>query len=322
MLKPKTYGPLNTLGDFLAFVAFWLAMWFFRLLPRRLALSLGALLGSLGRFIPREAQRVRSHLQLAYPEWTAAQVEKTTRQVFAHLGVVGIEVLRLSGWRGEKDSRLFSVEGLEHLQQAEAEGKGVLVMSAHIGFWESIGLMLPSLGFTHLAGVAKTIRNAFITRYMARQRLKHGGMLIDAHRGASKIVRALADKRVLVILMDQRTAVNEGVTVPFFGREASTTPVVSKIAAKQGVPVVPCFIYRNPDYTYRMVFEPALQLDEDKGEEALVRNTALMTQHIEDAIRREPGQWCWNYRRWVMKKRPPEEIVAQREHFGSANPFD
>jgi len=322
MLKAKTYGPLNTISDFLAFVAFWLLMWGFRLLPRRVALGSGALLGGLVRFSRREAGRVRGNLGKAFPEWSQEQVETTSRKVFAHLGLVGAEVLRLGGWRGARELERFTIEGLEHLRAAEAQGKGVVLMSAHIGFWESIALLLPSLGFTHLAGVAKTIRNAFITRYMARQRLKHGGMLIDAHRGASKIVRALAEKRILVILMDQRTNVNEGVMVPFFGREASTTPVVAKIAAKQGVPVVPCFVYRNPDFTYRMVFEPALALDESKGEEALVHNTALMTARIEEAIRQDPGQWCWNYRRWDMKGRPPEEIAAQREHFGSANPFD
>jgi len=318
----KTYGPLNTVADFIAFVFFWLAMGCFRLLPRRLALGLGRWLGRLGVLNRREAKRARDHLRQAFPEWTPAELARVERRVFEHLGIVAIEVLRLGSWDGARMRTLFSVEGLEHLQQAEARGKGVLLMSAHIGFWESIGLLLPTLGFTHLAGVAKTIRNAFITRYMARQRLKHGGMLIDAHRGAVKIMRALAEKRVLVILMDQRTVVNEGVPVPFFGREASTTPIVAKLAAKQGVPVVPCYVYRNPDFSYRMVFEPALELEENGSEAALVANTAKMTASIEAAIRRDPGQWCWNYRRWSMKRRPPEEIAAQREHFGSANPFD
>ena len=318
----KTYGPLNTVKDYLAFLAFWGAMWFFRILPRSLALGLGAALGRFGRLSARERGRVRGNLQQAFPEWDEERLSRVERQVFRHLGIVGVEVLRLGGWNGRRVMQDFAIEGLEHLREAEAQGKGVLLMSAHIGFWESIALMLPSLGYTHIAGVAKTIRNAYITRYMAHQRLKHGGMLIDAHRGAAKIVRALSEKRILVILMDQRTAVNEGVLVPFFGREASTTPIVAKIAAKQGVPVIPCFVYRNPEHSYRMVFEPALELDEDKGEEALVSNTALMTERIEQAIRRDPGQWCWNYRRWDMKRRPPEEIAAQREHFGSANPFD
>jgi len=318
----KTYGPLNTVADYLAFIAFWLLMWLFRLLPRRLALRLGALLGGLTRLSKREKRRVHDNLRQSFPEWSEAQLAPVARRVFAHLGMVAVEVLRLGGWNGARMRDLIEVEGLEHLREAEARGKGVLLMSAHIGFWEAIALFLPTLGFTHLAGVAKTLRNAFITRYMARQRLKHGGMLIDAHRGASRIVRALAEKRVLVILMDQRTSVNEGVLVPFFGRDASTTPIVAKIAAKQGVPVVPCYVCRNPDLTYRMVFEPALELEENGSEEALVANTAKMTASIEAAIRRDPGQWCWNYRRWDMKRRPPEEIAAQREHFGSANPFD
>jgi KDO2-lipid IV(A) lauroyltransferase len=88
------------------------------------------------------------------------------------------------------------------------------------------------------------------------------------------------------------------VLVPFFGRPAWTTPIIAEIAMKYGVPVVPAFAWWLPGHRYRMEIHPAFKLEGELTAEQIVANTALLTRHIEEAVRRDPSQWFWVHRRW------------------------
>ncbi|HXV20960.1 MAG TPA: lysophospholipid acyltransferase family protein [Desulfuromonadales bacterium] len=277
-----------------------------RVLPRRLALKLGAGIGSLTPYLlPRRRQIAHANLRRAYPEKSEAEIRAIMAKMFRHLGKSGFEMLLVDRFKAGHDlESFFEIHGLENLHDAYALDRGVFLLSGHIGFWEVGTFFLGALGFP-ADFVAKQMRNPYIGRHFEKLREAGGGRVIDARQGARKIVRSLAEKRVVCVLLDQHTSPKTSVKVDFFGRPAYTTPIITQIAMKYDVPIVPAFTYRTGDDRYRVYFEPALRLPNDPTPEAIVEQTARLTSCIEAAVRKDPHQWFWVHRRWRDKPGRP-----------------
>lgn len=273
-----------------------------RVLPRRLALKLGALIGACTPYlIPKRKQTAYANLRRAFPEKSEAEIRSIMAKMFRHLGKSAFEMLLVDTFKTDRDlERYFKFHGLEHLREAYALDRGLFIVSGHIGFWEVGTFFLGALGFP-ADFVAKQMRNPYIGRHFEKLREAGGGRVIDARQGARRIVRSLAEKRVVCVLLDQHTAPKTSVKVDFFGRPAYTTPIITQIAMKYDVPIVPVFTYRTEDDRYQVYCEPALRLANDPTPETIAKQTALLTAHIEAAVRKAPHQWFWVHRRWRDK---------------------
>jgi KDO2-lipid IV(A) lauroyltransferase len=270
-----------------------------RALPRRTALALGRKLGSLGRWLlPRRREIARVNLQHAFPEMAAAEREAIIRQMFSYLGTGFAEMLRLDlSKEAACIERDFIIDGQEHLRQALAEGRGCILLTGHLGFWEAGNFIFSKLGYP-IGIVAKSMRNPLTDRYFLRMREMAGGYIINSRNGARRILKALQQNHLVGILIDQHAGRHRGVKVPFFGRPAWTTPIIAELAMKYRVPIVPVFCWWLPGDRYRLEIAPMILLEGAQTPEQVVDNTALMTRIIEAAIRRDPAQWFWVHRRW------------------------
>lgn len=289
----------RTLRNYLEYGLFLLIFHLVRRLPRALALALGARLGTLARLLlGRRRRRAAENLRLAFPEASADQIAAWVREHFRHLGIIGIESLRLDDYADpELRRRALDIHGFEHFSAAYAMGKGVLLMTAHLGFWELGTILLPALGFP-VDFVYKRMKNPFVEQKLVALRESAGGGSIEKHRAARKILRSLAANRGVAILIDQRLGRREAVVVDFFGRPANTTPIITEMAMRQGIPIVPAFGWRLPDGRYHIVAKEPIVFANDPDPQAVVRNTALLTQRVEEAVRQAPAQWFWVHDRW------------------------
>jgi KDO2-lipid IV(A) lauroyltransferase len=271
----------------------------FRILPRSAALSLGRKLGTLGLLLqPNRALIAEDNLRHAFPGMQKAERKKIIKQVFTNLGVGLVEMLRLDLFDGKKDlEKYFTIEGEEHIYEALASGKGCILLTGHLGFWEAGSFVFPVLGLP-TAIVAKPMKNPLVDGYFRRLRESYGGYVIDSRKGARRIFKALQNNHLVGILMDQHTARNQAVRVPFFGRPAYTTPVIAQLAMKFQVPVVPVFAYRDSRNTYQVRVSPPLVLETDLSEKGILTGTTLLTTMIEEGIQHDIGQWFWVHRRW------------------------
>ncbi len=270
-----------------------------RLLPRRWALGLGAGLGRISRHILKKRCRTaRENLLLAFPDLAPDVLDRTLAGVFRHLGISAVEMLLLDRFRGEEDLRRYiTVLGEEHLRGALTHGRGAFILTGHIGFWEIGTFVLPALGIP-VDFVAKRMKNPFIDRYFQRLREAAGGRVLDARQGARRIIKSLGENRAVALLIDQHTTPHRAVQVPFFGRPAWTTPIITQIAMKLGVPVVPSFSRRLPGHRYEIEFQEPILFSPSDDPEIVVANTALLTGRIETAVRQNVAQWFWVHRRW------------------------
>jgi Kdo2-lipid IVA lauroyltransferase/acyltransferase len=268
-------------------------------LPPRLAGWLGRRLGDIAFLLLGSRRRVAlENLERAFPGQTPHERRRLCRRSFQHLGLSAMELCRALVRPVETLLPEFSVEGLDNLKSVmEGDGRA-LVVSAHLGNWELLGLAHALSGY-RLAVVARRLDSPALEDLASRLRTKTGVELIDKRQALRPVLTALRRGRFVGILLDQNASRREGVFVPFFGIPASTSRSIAVLSLRTQTPIVPIFIRRAPGGGHQVVVKPALQASSPNGgEDAVVELTMLCTQAIEDAIREAPEQWLWVHRRW------------------------
>ena len=271
--------------------------------PRRVLLSLGSVVGRLGYYMDRRHRRIAlENLHLAYGDQLD---ERDARQIvlacWTHFGRIVFDSLSFPRLSASSLGSIVHYDGLNHIREAYARGKGVLLFSGHFGHWELVALMQGYLDLP-LALVIRPLDNPILEARLVRIRRQSGNVIIY-HRGAVReMVKALRRGRGVAIVIDQ-DARNHGVFVPFFGRLASTTPSLASLALKTGASVVPVFSVPGKDGSYRVIYEPPVEVKETGNPDGdALQITAECTAIIERWVRRHPELWLWMHRRW---KTPP-----------------
>lgn len=232
----------------------------------------------------------------------APEAEQVVRGMYRHLGRSFVELFLMAGRPARLDTAGLpvEVEGRAHLEAALAEGRGVLVLSGHLGNFE----LLVRLGGA-LDRPTWVVTNAFRSRLAERlwRALRAGGPgLLPASGSGRAVLRALGRGEVVAFVLDQNVPPRGAVFVPFFGRLAATSPGLAKVALRSGAPIVPVFAERV-EGGHRLVVEPPIRAAGTGDRSGDVeRVTARCVGVVEAAIRRAPEQWLWIHRRW--KTRP------------------
>ena len=272
------------------------------LLGRSRALKVGEWCGRLYYRLDARHRRVaRRNLEIAFPHWSEERREETVRRTFAQLGRSLAEFAFLPRWN--RDTVPLDLEGMENLERALERGKGALIVTAHFGMWELLAFGSSLMG-RPVALVARRMSNRRLDRYINRVRSRHGNKVIYKHEAAGGIMRALRDKRVVGVLMDQNDS--HGVFVDFFGLPAATSTGVAVLARRTGAPVLPSFVlYDEASGRHRIVVGEEIPLADNDDGDGPRRDTSRFMKVVEDMARRHPEQYFWLHRRW--KTRPPGE---------------
>ncbi len=285
----------------------WLLVRGLGILPRGLARAIGALVGALAYTLFGRLRRVGlKNLTLAYPEWTGDARERTLRCVYRNLGYQLAEFCLMSGYTKEQASRWIEYDGLEHYLAARARGRGVLVVTGHLGAWELSSFYHALVGYP-MGLVIRRLDNPLVDRFVNRIRCLHGNRVIHKDDFARGLIASMRAGETVGILMDTNMTPPQGIFVPYFGVDACTGAGLARIALKTDASVLPGFlVWDEPRKKYRLRFGACMNLVRTGDPEADIRlNTAAFTQAIEDAVRRNPEQWLWMHRRW--KTRPAGE---------------
>lgn len=265
----------------------------------------GAALGGLAyRPLGLRRRLVESHLRLAFPEQGEAWIRATAAAAYAHLGREALALLRLSALRGEEVLACTEVEGLQAFRAALGLGRGLVLVTGHLGNWEIGGAALAARGIP-LAVVAQRQSNPLFDRSIVDARERLGMRVIERGRAPRLGLRALREGRAVAFVADQ-DARRAGVFVPFFGRPASTHRGPALLALRTGAPLFLGTALRTPAGGYRVRVEEVEVERTGEVDNVVHRLTAAFTARLEEAVRAAPEQYFWHHRRW--KTRPVEEL--------------
>jgi|TARA_B100000809_G_scaffold82784_1_gene81091 KDO2-lipid IV(A) lauroyltransferase len=268
-------------------------------LPEALALSVGSLLGWIAGSVLRVRRtEVDEHLFLAFPERTDAWRHDVARASYAHLGREAVATLRLSRATDKDLNARIRIPDLALFRSAVEEGRGVILVTGHLGNWEVGGGAFTSRGIS-LDAIAKGMANKAIGDAIAGVRERLGIGLIHMDEVAREVPRSLLRGRVVAILADQH-AHKGGILVSFFGREASTTRAPALFAIRTGAPIFLGIALRDPGWRQRYTVSLERIDFQSSGEvDADIRGlTAAHSAALERAVRLAPEQYFWQHRRW------------------------
>ena len=284
-----------------------------RALPRGTREKLGR---SLGRFylriVPSRRRILFENLSRAFPEKTAEEIAAIGYASAEWIGAAFVDFLEVSRLSAETVRERIRIAGGENFEQARARGKGVFLLSAHIGGWE-LGAIRAGLVSEPIAPVVRPLDNALLERELAARRTRLGNRIIAKRDAARDILKAMSAGETVAILVDQNVLAREAVFVPFFGRLAATTPALALFQLKTDAAVVPVFTWPEGNGRYRLEFEAPILAEEFRHlprEDAVRSATARYMEVTEAAVRKAPDVWLWMHDRW--RTRPVDQEAGSR----------
>jgi len=272
------------------------------LLPWPLLYRLGDAVAALWRTVDaRESRVARRNLELAFPELDAAGRQRLHRQILRTTARQALETLKLWTRPPQRNLALLRERHGEALYEAAlAAGKGVIVAAPHFGNWELLNQWLASRG--PIAIVYRPPESAVGDAFLQQVREVDNVRQVRAEGPAVRqLWKTLKEGGAVGILPDQQPKAGDGEFAPFFGVQALTMTLLSRLAERTGAPVLFAWCERigdGPGFALHVEPAPAGIADPDPQQAV-----ACLNREVERIARRAPAQYQWTYKRYTL--RPP-----------------
>ena len=278
-LKPQYWG-------------IWLGIFFLLLLAFVSFRLRDKLAGKLGIWIGHKAKkqrtRAQTNLQYCFPHWTEQQREQVIDKMFAVVAQVmfGIgEIAIRSKKHLQKRSEFI---GLEHIEQAKAEGKNIILMVPHGWAIDASGIILHTQGMP-MTSMYNPHRNPLVDWLWTITRQRFGGKMHARQNGIKPFLNHVRKGEMGYYLPDEDFGAEQSVFVDFFGTYKATLPGLNKMAKLSKAVVIPMFPRYNAEAgKYEMEIHPAMNLSDDPEQSA-----RAMNEEIESFVTPAPEQYVW-----------------------------
>jgi KDO2-lipid IV(A) lauroyltransferase len=269
-----------------------------RVMPDAVVRACGTTLGIAFYTIDRAHRRIAErNLATAFPARSEAERRAIARAAFAHFGRLLFELLKFSTLSREQMLARVEFDGEERARLAYAQGKGVLFITGHFGFWE-LHAMVHALQIEPIGLLARALDNAELNQLLEQMRQGTGNTVIYRQGTIRRVMRALQAGQGVAVLIDQHVMTRDAIYVDFFERPAATTSAVAALALRTGAPVVPVFALPLPGGRYRLIYEHPVAPPSGESIDAVHDFTQRCTDVLEMYVRRHPDLWLWMHRRW------------------------
>lgn len=279
----------------------WFALGLMRIVAR-LPLSwienLGTAFGELLYHVLIGRRRIGEiNLGIAFPQADRKEIKRLNRLCFHNIGIAAFE-LGLSWWEHQRLQAVCEIQGLDHLLQAQQQGKGVIILTAHFTCLEIGGPILNT--YVPFQVMYKRAHNKLFDAFMRYHRGRLYKAIVDHHKPIT-LIKGLKKGYAAWYAPDQDFGGKDTIFVPFFGVEATALTAPARFAKMSGAPVVPYYIMRKPQgQGYKLVILPVLDnFPTDNAEQDALR----INQVLEHMIMQNPQQYLWVHKRY--KNRPP-----------------
>ncbi len=289
------------------YLATWLGLgflWLIHILPFPCQLYTGKVLGILAYALAKRRRLItEKNIELCFPELSPNDQKKLVIQTFIE-NATGLIETSLTFW-GNIEAMRYRVTflGLEHLQTAINQGKGIILIGAHYSNLD-LGGALFSL-FSQIDIVYRPHNNLLFDLFLRRARAKWADKVIPRNQ-IKEALRTLKQGHVFWFPADQDYGAHSSVFAPFFGVDAATITTPSRLAKLSGAPVLILGHHRKNDNSgYIVSTTPPLP---NFPTESLVADAGTVNAAIEKQIRKAPAQYMWVHRRFKTRKEGAEKI--------------
>ncbi len=228
-----------------------------------------------------------------------ARANEIAEQSLRRFGRMIVEVMRFPLLHEDNLDKLVKVEGLEYLEAAYRQDKGVIVATGHFGNWELLGATIALHGYP-LLSITRKQNNKYMDRFINEYR-EMVGQKVAYNRGSHGLLaisRILKGKKLLGILYDQDTN-DDGVEIDFFGKDSIIPLGAAALSRLYGSPILPAFPHNNSDGTCTVKIYPPLYTPKTKNKEqdfyTVTRELVII---LEQEIISNPEMWFWAHDRW------------------------
>ena len=270
------------------------------LLPYRAQLGIGKWLGRLGhRLVPKRRAIVRRNLALAFPELSEEERNSLAVRHFEALGASLME-LALARWASDAwHQSMTRIEGVEHVERAVRDGRGIIFLSAHFTTLEISGPVLKA-NSPPFELVYRRFRSDFLTEIIRTTRERSGRGTIEKN-DIKRMIRCLREGTPVWYAPDQSYNRKQSAVVPFFGVPAMTNIATTKLAQLGKAVALPYLPRRLPEGGYVISIKPPL---EDFPSDDPVEDTKKYVAVLEEHIRQCPEQYYWIHRKYKNLPEP------------------
>lgn len=253
--------------------------------------SLGATFAAVMRWFPPAARRFDREAIRVFPDMAPAARAKLGQDMGRQMGQTLFEIYHDAEFQAHTHKFNASGPGLDALEQANAAGKGAIIVSGHFGQWEAIRAVIKMRGMESGA-VYRPNKNRHYERRIKTAIQAGGTPIIATGRvGTKALVKHVRSGGIVSILLDEKYA--GGVRLPFLGVDALTSLATAQLALKYDLPMIPAYGVRNEDgHTFRVEFEAPIEKSDP------ITMTRAFNDSLSARIRANPDQWYWLLGRW------------------------
>lgn len=283
-----------------------------RLMPNALVDACGSTLGLTFHAFDRAHRRVAArNVAAAFPTRTPAEHAAIVRGTFEHFGKLLFQLLKFSTLTDAQMLARVEFDGEERVRAAYAQGKGVLFVTGHFGYWE-LQALVHALKLRPMSVMARALDNPGLHHLLEQMRTRTGNGVIYRQGTLRRAMRVLHDGGSVGVLIDQHIQSRDAIQVDFFNRPASTTPIVAALAMRTGARIVPLFALPLGGGRYKMIYEHAIEPPAADTVDPIRELTQRCTDVLEMYVRRHPNLWLWMHRRW---REPSGGTTTERSMF-------
>lgn len=248
-------------------------------------------------FSPRDRWAVINNLQAVTGENDKKILNRYAYQVYGNFAKYLVDFFRFFKIDNDYIKKYIKLENLDYLDNILKKGKGMVILTAHLGNWELGGIVVSKLGYP-LNAIVLNHKQKLVNDFFTNQRSLGGAKFIPLGASVRKAFECLSHNEILAILADHDFLKN-GFKINFFGKSTIIPKGPALLSLKLGSPIVPCFILRQPDDTFRFVFESPVNFSSTGNVDSdAISLTQSCTKVLEKYIRLYPTQWYMFRKFW------------------------
>ncbi len=289
---------MGFLIDYLAYISVKILSIIFTLIPTKLALKIGSILGILAYYVDIKHKAVAyDNISIAFPGKSIPERKEIVRGLFINFALSLVELLRLSVVTTSYFEKYIEFEGRRHIEDAVKKAKGLIFLAVHFGSWELSNIICVKLGLTYKVIAREQKRYSKLNELLNSYRQALGTVVVTRGITTREIVKSLHNNEVVGMVADQGG--RDGCLVDFFGKDASMPTGAIRLALKLDAPVLLAFIVRKHGPFHQVIIKSELELVKtgDLEQDTLV-NLKQVVKTAEEVISNHPEQYMWFYKIW------------------------